>query len=88
MRLILGSYFLVISIWTFLAYAWDKRRAVRKGYRISEKNLLCLTILGGGFGAWLAGHFFHHKTRKWYFQLTWYLGIALDIGLFYLMWRI
>lgn len=84
----IGVYFLGISIWTFLIYACDKQRAIQKGHRFSEKNLLCLTFVGGGIAAWVAGHLFHHKTRKWYFQLTWYLGMLLDLGLFYLMWRI
>lgn len=88
MREFLGIYLLVMTILTFCFYGLDKRKAIKKRYRIPESRLLWLTILGGGLGAWLAGHLFHHKTRKWYFQLTWYLGLILDAGLLYLMWRI
>lgn len=88
MKTLIGIYLLVMTLLTFLVYGVDKRRAIKKRYRIPESSLIWLTILGGGLGAFLAGHLFHHKTRKWYFQLTWYVGIILDAGLLYLMWRI
>ncbi|MDU3959446.1 MAG: DUF1294 domain-containing protein, partial [Lactococcus lactis] len=36
-------------------------------------------------GALLAGHLCHHKTRKWYFNLSWYLGLLVDAVLLFLI---
>ena len=33
-------------------------------FRISEKILLLLSIMGGSVGALCAMYFFHHKTKK------------------------
>lgn len=72
----------------FLVYGLDKRRAVRKSWRISEKALLVMAICFGGPGALLAGKVFHHKTKKWYFQLTWYSGCIVLIAIIYAMFTI
>lgn len=61
---------LVWNVFVFLTYGVDKGKARRQTYRISEKALLLQAFFGGGVGAMLGGMFFHHKTRKWYFQLV------------------
>lgn len=71
--LYLGLYNLIV----FIAYGIDKRRAVRGAWRISEKTLICLALAFGGLGAILGGYLFHHKTRKWYFVLSWWVGIGI-----------
>ncbi|OJG40208.1 hypothetical protein RV01_GL000282 [Enterococcus dispar] len=58
---------------------YDKRQAVKKGQRISEKNLLFMGIVGGGFGGLLAQRLFHHKTRKKKFYLCFLIGVAVDL---------
>lgn len=56
-------WLLVINIITFFVYRSDKRKAIRKKWRIPERTLLLLALIGGGIGA-LAGMFiFHHKTK-------------------------
>ncbi|MGT2785541.1 DUF1294 domain-containing protein [Streptococcus merionis] len=80
---------LLLVIWNvlvFLSYGWDKYCAVRNRWRLSEKFLLLEGLLLGGAGAWLGGQVFHHKIRKWYFQLIWWLGLALLVGLLYWIW--
>ena len=47
--------------------------------------LLAQALLGGGTGAILAGHLCHHKTRKWYFNFSWYVGLLVDAGLIFLI---
>lgn len=69
----------------FILYVLDKRRAVRGQWRISEKTLLLVTLACGGFGALLAANYCHHKTRKWYFVLTWYLGMLLGLLVTYMI---
>ena len=78
---------LIWNLLTFIIYGIDKSRAKRGAWRIPEKYLLSFAFLCGGFGAWLAGVTFHHKTRKWYFKTVWFLGIVTTLVALYLTWR-
>lgn len=66
-----------INVITFFAYGIDKWKAKRHAWRISEKFLLVLSLLGGVIGAIVAMQLFHHKTKKWYFWFTHILSIVL-----------
>lgn len=57
-------YLIFVNMIAFLAYGIDKKRAVRKQWRISEKALLGMAVLGGSIGALAGMKIFHHKTRK------------------------
>ena len=78
---------LIWNLIIFLIYGIDKFKAKRGAWRIPEKYLLSFAFLCGGFGAWLAGVTFHHKTRKWYFKTVWFLGIVTTLVTLYLIWR-
>ena len=58
------NYYIIINIITFIIYGLDKYLAIKKLYRISEKILLLLSIIGGFIGALTSMCFFHHKTKK------------------------
>ena len=62
--LVLLSYVLLINIFTWFLFWYDKRQAARRGRRISERNLLFLCLAGGTIGALHARRKFRHKTRK------------------------
>ncbi len=66
-------FFLVLSILTFLLFGFDKNAARMNQWRIPEKVLLGLSILGGAVGGLLGMQVFRHKTRKNYF---WIIAIA------------
>ena len=78
---------LIWNLLIFVIYGIDKFKAKRGAWRIPEKYLLSFAFLCGGFGAWLAGVTFHHKTRKWYFKTVWFLGIVTTLVALYLIWR-
>lgn len=59
----------------------DKRRAKRKKWRIPEKRLFFIALLGGSMGTTLGMHFFHHKTKHWYFKYGMPLILILQISL-------
>ena len=61
-------YFAAINLVTFFVYGIDKYRAKRGAWRISEKTLFLLPILGGSIGAIAGMKVFHHKTKHWYFR--------------------
>lgn len=59
----------VMNLSAFAAFGIDKRRAIRKQWRIPEARLLALAALGGGCGA-LAGMLaFRHKTKHLRFEI-------------------
>lgn len=62
--LVYGAYLLFINLWTAYQYAYDKRAAIRKRWRVPERTLLLLNLAGGVVGAWLAFFLLRHKTRK------------------------
>ena len=57
------SYLLIINLITFLLYAIDKRRSMRKAWRIPESVLMGFAAVGGSVGALLAMLLFRHKTK-------------------------
>ena len=57
-------YLLLINIVTFLVFVIDKRRAVKRKWRIPEKTLLGLSLIGGSAGGLIAMYNFRHKIRK------------------------
>lgn len=66
-------YFILINCTALGFYGLDKKRAVRNQWRIPEKTLLGIAVLGGGPGALLGMRLFRHKTRKPKF----YIGIPV-----------
>lgn len=63
----LAVYLAAINLATFIVYGADKRRARKGKWRVPEKMLFLLPLLGGSAGALLGMRVFHHKTRHWYF---------------------
>ena len=57
----IAAYFLMLQ---------DKQRAIRQQWRIPERTLLLLSLLGGFIGIHLGRQHFRHKTQRWYFSLT------------------
>ena len=64
---LLAVWLLAINLVTFAVYGADKRRAKRGAWRVPEKTLFLLPLLGGSVGALLGMRVFHHKTKHWYF---------------------
>ena len=67
--LLLSIYLLIINAAAFLFMLADKLKARRGSWRISEKTLLLLAILGGSLGATVSMNLFRHKTLHPKFSL-------------------
>ena len=63
------------SVATFIAYGIDKFQARRGGWRIPEKGLHGLAVVGGAIGGWVGLLGLRHKTRHPVFPLV--LAVAL-----------
>ena len=70
------GYLLGVSIVAFFAYVIDKEKAKRAAWRIPEKVLLTLSLIGGAVGGYLAMNTVRHKTKKWYFHAVNVIGLA------------
>lgn len=60
-------YLAAVNLVTFTVYGVDKAKARRGAWRVPEKTLFLLPLLGGGVGALLGMLVFRHKTKHWYF---------------------
>ena len=60
---------------SFTAFAFDKWRATKSGWRIPETTLALLGALGGWPCGVIGMNLFRHKTAKWTFKLKY--GLAL-----------
>lgn len=70
----------VLSLISFLFYAHDKQRALKKQFRISEARLHLLDFLGGWPGGLLAQKCFRHKVSKTKFQVVFTFTVVLNIA--------
>ena len=68
-------YLAAVNVVTFTVYGIDKRKARRGAWRVPEKTLFLLPLLGGSVGALLGMKVFRHKTKHWYF--VWGIPIIL-----------
>jgi uncharacterized membrane protein YsdA (DUF1294 family) len=84
LKMMFLAYGLVVNLITYLAFAWDKRRAENNKRRIPEKQLHTLTLLGGSPSAWLAIFRLRHKNRKFSFLIITILISIVHLGLSYL----
>ncbi len=66
--LLIGVYLILMSLADFCLMGMDKRRARRERWRIPERVLLGVALLGGSLGGVLGMKLFRHKTRHWYFR--------------------
>lgn len=62
-------YLVVINIITFFVYGIDKIKAKYDRWRISERTLLLLALVGGFIGAAVAMQVFRHKTQHRQFTI-------------------
>lgn len=64
----LWVYLAVVNVAAFALYGIDKYKAKAGAWRIPEKTLLGIAVLGGSVGAIAGMKYFHHKTKHWYFR--------------------
>lgn len=86
MELFLMIYLIALNLLGLVLMGIDKAKAIRHAWRIPEKALFIIAVLGGSLGAWAGMYLFHHKTRHWYFVIGMPLILALQIiiGVFFL----
>ncbi len=71
------ALYVLWNIISFGLYAYDKSAAKSGQWRIPEKTLLTVSILGGCFGGTLAMYMLRHKTRHTRFILVNWIADAV-----------
>lgn len=72
-------YLVIINVLTFGIMWWDKHEAKVGDWRVSEKFLFVLVLIGGGVGGLAGMYTFRHKTKKWYFKFGFPTILILEI---------
>lgn len=73
------GYLVVLNI-IGMGVMWaDKIKAKKGAWRIPERTLFLVSILGGSIGTWAGMYLFRHKTKHWYFVVGMPLILVLQI---------
>ena len=83
--LIIVGYYLIINLILYFTMVIDKKRAIKDGWRIPEKNLFLLAVLGGGIGGLIAMVFKRHKNKPSDFILTFTVTAILHMFVAFLL---
>lgn len=78
-------YLAVVNLIDFILMGVDKKKAIRGAWRIPEATLFLFALIGGSLGGILGMHFFHHKTKHWYFKWGMPAILALQLVLYWLI---
>lgn len=74
---LLIPYLLIVNAAGFLLMLVDKYKAKKNLWRIPEKTLLTIAIIGGSIGAYAGMQLFRHKTK----HAKFYIGIPVILAL-------
>lgn len=80
-------YFILVNFIAFLMYGMDKKKAIDGKYRIAERNLLLIGVIGGSIGAMAGMKAFHHKTKHKKFVYGLPLIFMLQCFFVCLLWK-
>ena len=81
----LWIYLVVVNVLAFALYGIDKYKAKAGAWRIPEKTLLGIAVLGGSVGAIAGMKTFHHKTKHWYFRYGLPALLAIQLAAVYFL---
>jgi uncharacterized membrane protein YsdA (DUF1294 family) len=70
----------VMSLITFVVYAFDKSAAKTQRWRTSEATLHMLALIGGWPGALLAQQWLRHKSSKRVFRTVFWTMVVLNVA--------
>ncbi|MDO4976418.1 MAG: DUF1294 domain-containing protein [Eubacteriales bacterium] len=74
-------YLLIVNLLGILVMGIDKSRAKHHEWRIPEKTLFLVSLIGGSVGTLCGMYLFRHKTRHWYFVIGMPLILIIQIAM-------
>lgn len=72
-------YIIIMNVVGFFIMGIDKRKAEKHAWRIPEKTLFLVSLIGGSIGTLLGMYVFRHKTKHWYFVIGMPLILIIHI---------
>ncbi|WP_139377176.1 DUF1294 domain-containing protein [Halobacillus hunanensis] len=79
--------FILSSTALFILMGYDKSKARKRQWRVSEKRLWFLALTGGACGGAVGIKVFRHKANYSRFSIGWpIIAVIQLLGLFTLMW--
>lgn len=78
-------YLIIISVVAVVVTAYDKLSAIASKWRVSEKTLLLISVLGGSVAMYFTMLIIRHKTKKRKFMVGIPVIIILQIILYVLI---
>ncbi|WP_062104403.1 DUF1294 domain-containing protein [Bacillus niameyensis] len=79
------GYLLIINLYGIIIMGVDKRKAQKREWRIREKNLWLVALVGGAPGSTIGMLFFRHKTQHLSFKIGFPLLAILEIVFCYIL---
>lgn len=79
------TYLIIINIVSAITTIYDKYSAIKHKWRVSEKALLLLSILGGSVSMLFTMNLIRHKTKKPLFMIGIPVIVILQLALLYLI---
>lgn len=76
------SLFFIVSIYAVFITFKDKKAAIHSKFRVSEKKLIIISIIGGSFAMYATMKFIHHKTNKRKFMIGLPLIMLTQLSIF------
>ncbi len=80
---LLTAYAVIVNLIGFFFMGIDKRKAIKRAFRIPEATLFTIAIIGGSIGSIAGMYVFRHKTRHWYFVYGMPAILFLQLALLY-----
>ena len=68
-EIFLWAILAAVNVVAFVMCLYDKRAAIKKRRRVSERALFTISIVGGAAGMLAGMLLVRHKTRHWYFMV-------------------
>ena len=72
---IIVLYLIILNTMGFMTMHIDKRKAIKHEFRIPEKRIFTICILGGSLGVLTGMYTFRHKTK----HVKFIIGIPISI---------
>ena len=82
---ILFLYIVCLNLVTFVIMFADKRRAIKHQWRIPEKTILLLSLIGGSLGSLCGMFVFRHKTKHLSFRILLPIFLILNLIVLFLL---
>jgi uncharacterized membrane protein YsdA (DUF1294 family) len=73
----------ILNVFSFALYGLDKFKAREEKWRISEQNLMIVSLFGP-IGAWFGMRHFRHKTQKPMFKFL--IPLFIGVHIFLVLW--